>query len=713
MAKGLKFIPKPHHPSRENIDESLKHFSRRIKITHFFSNPDSCATPFQEKSTWNPPERRLNRKLLRKIDHLLADIRQVELKQHKQNMSKDDYRALKSLKKRKNIIIKPADKGSSTVIMNKSDYIFEANRQLSNVNHYRKINRPIHPNISGKINNILSALNENSTINKRQYEYLSVKDNPRSRLFYLTPKIHKDRQNWLNHNKIPPGRPIVSDCNSDTYNLSEYIDSFLQPLATKHPSYVKDTPHFLERINTLRPPEQSFLVTIDVESLYTNINNTDGLRTVKSAFLKYPDPERRDKQIYDLLELCLKNNDFTFNDEWFLQISGTAMGKKFAPSYANIFLANWEQDALKKCPKKPSCYLRYLDDIFIIWPHSENDFNTFLQILNSHHESINLKATIHKKEINFLDLTIFKGHNFSQEGILDTKVYFKPTDSRQLLHRNSYHPKHTFKGIIKSQILRYYRNCNNTTDFNQACTSLFQSLSKRGYPKRFLRSIKNETLLSFKTNTKSRKCQIARCKTCPHLTETDHIIDSKGNIVPLRYSLDCRSKEVVYVIRCKNCNKMYVGETSCELHHRITQHRSDIKTKKTRPVPLHFNTICPGIDNFSVVPVEKVPLQGDQDQEFPGMLSNKQIISLIIREQYWIAKLKTQMPHGINFRHELPPPIPFVIKYCDQANKISTIVKSFFSELREEFMGDFRLYNLVIAYSRNKNLKDHLIHAKL
>ena len=33
------------------------------------------------------------------------------------------------------------------------------------------------------------------------------------------------------------------------------------------------------------------------------------------------------------------------------------MGKKFAPNYANLFLAEWEGKALEKCVLKPSSVL--------------------------------------------------------------------------------------------------------------------------------------------------------------------------------------------------------------------------------------------------------------------------------------------------------------------------------------------------------------------
>ena len=86
---------------------------------------------------------------------------------------------------------------------------------------------------------------------------------------------------------------------------------------------------------------------MDVESMYTNIDHESGLAAVKKAFENNPDPTRPDQHILDLLELSLKNNDFQFNGETFLQTKGTAMGKKYAPSYANIFMAHIQTEAIK------------------------------------------------------------------------------------------------------------------------------------------------------------------------------------------------------------------------------------------------------------------------------------------------------------------------------------------------------------------------------
>lgn len=67
------------------------------------------------------------------------------------------------------------------------------------------------------------------------------------RKFYLLPKVHKPRNKWPQTN-MPEGRPLVSDCGTESRRASELIDHFIKPLANKHPSYLKDTYDFLDKI---------------------------------------------------------------------------------------------------------------------------------------------------------------------------------------------------------------------------------------------------------------------------------------------------------------------------------------------------------------------------------------------------------------------------------------------------------------------------------
>lgn len=161
----------------------------------------------------------------------------------------------------------------------------------------------------------------------------------------------KDRVSWP-FPYVPPGRLIMSDCGSESYRVAEFIGFFLNLLSTRHVRYLKDRYNFLQKIRDVRIRKDAKLFSMDIDSLYMNIEKQRGLAVVKRCFKKYPDRERPDGAILRLLELSLTKNDFELSGWYFLQIKGIAMGKKFAPAYANINMAEWEE----------TMYWRSLDD---------------------------------------------------------------------------------------------------------------------------------------------------------------------------------------------------------------------------------------------------------------------------------------------------------------------------------------------------------------
>ncbi|GAA6073207.1 uncharacterized protein LOC114459639 [Tachysurus ichikawai] len=205
-------------------------------------------------------------------------------------------------------------------------------------------------------------------------------------------------------------------------------------------------------------------------------------------FKRYPNKKRPNKHVIDLFKINLIENDFEFDSEHFLQVRGTAMGKRFAPSYANIFMAKWEEEALSAWPIKPLHYFRFLDDIWGVWQESEKEFKEFVDHLNHFNESIKIKYSLHQSVVNFLDTVTYKGDDFKNTHKLQTRVYFKETDTHALLHKSSFHPRHTFKGVLKSQLLRFHRICSNPEDFWEATKTLFGTLRKRGYSRSLLRN---------------------------------------------------------------------------------------------------------------------------------------------------------------------------------------------------------------------------------
>lgn len=149
--------------------------------------------------------------------------------------------------------------------------------------------------------------------------------------------------------EVTPGRPIEYDCGSETYGVSEWIDAYLRPLATRHDSYIKDTMDFLDKVAATKVGAGDFLFTMDVDSLYTNIEVGHGLATVNAHLKRHPQDSRPDKQLLRLLEISLIRNDFELNRNIYLQVKGVAMGKQFNPTFANIYLAEWKATVFPLC----------------------------------------------------------------------------------------------------------------------------------------------------------------------------------------------------------------------------------------------------------------------------------------------------------------------------------------------------------------------------
>lgn len=127
-----------------------------------------------------------------------------------------------------------------------------------------------------------------------------------------------------------------------------------------------------------------------------------------------------------------------------------------------------------------------------------------------------------------------------------------------------------------------------------------------------------------------------------------------------------------------------------------------------------------------MVPLEqvKMPERNAENISYIGPLTREEAIGLDVnlsmankyqlldREQYWIKRLKTLHPQGLNMRTEIGPPIPFTIKFSDTAPAIANMVNRLHLKLKSYHCG-FRRNTVVTAFKRNKNLKDYLVAASL
>ena len=125
LERGLSFIPCPTKLDREELQSDLHKFHRRLKLTdHFFLQPDRQPVPFTHPSHWEPHSDTL---------HLLTqqciNINKRALQRFRpptdvpDNLTRPERRALTDLIHNPNIIIKPADKGSKIIIMDRQQYM--------------------------------------------------------------------------------------------------------------------------------------------------------------------------------------------------------------------------------------------------------------------------------------------------------------------------------------------------------------------------------------------------------------------------------------------------------------------------------------------------------------------------------------------------------------------------------------------------------------
>ena len=520
LSKGLSFVPTPKPTLLDDIYSAFYKFRRRLYLRFLFLNkPQLAHHPFHLASTWEPPTPH-NNSIEQYVSHVYREISYLRYPYAPaNNLSLMELVAMHDLKSNTNIIIKPADKGGKIVLLDKSSYLQEAYRQLNDPTYYTPVQHDPIGDLALEISSFISFLYHKKYITYQIFKFLDPKGTTRTPIFYLLPKIHKPGT---------PGRPIISGYNSPTANLSTYVDFYLKPIVKQLPSYIQDTTHFLRTLRGFagKIPQNSFLVTFDVKSLYTNIPHDEGIACCSTALQEFygqslPLPL---KYMLQFIVFILKKNYFKFRDTFYLQIHGTAMGSPFAPNYANIFMDYIERRILDSAPdnKKPILWLRFIDDIFAIWTYDHYSLHQFFEHMNIIHPTIKFEMSQSRDRIPFLDTLVL----LNNRGDLQTTLYKKPTDASPLLHAASFHPSSCKTGVIYSQALRYRRIISNDDDFAHHLENLQTILIKRGYNIGLIsdifakvRSLSRNDLLQYHDNPPTIKLPFV----IPYNSNTSHI----------------------------------------------------------------------------------------------------------------------------------------------------------------------------------------------
>ena len=172
-------------------------------------------------------------------DELRWKVRQAleKAKPPKANTTKEEQAAIKSLKQDDSIIILPADKGNTTVVMNKEEYTHRMN-SLVTEGAYKKLERDPTPASERKLTKLIKKNKDNGHLTDTQYRKLNQHHSKLPHMYGL-PKVQKTNV---------PLRPIVSCRDSACHPLSQFLVKIINPLSGKTPTYVKNSAHFVSLV---------------------------------------------------------------------------------------------------------------------------------------------------------------------------------------------------------------------------------------------------------------------------------------------------------------------------------------------------------------------------------------------------------------------------------------------------------------------------------
>ena len=484
LSKGIKFCPTPLYLDKLALQRDLDAFKRRLRLFEFFNagsenEEKNSETPrFRNKSTWTPREGR-DSFLDCFLDAIQKDVDEFQPPKYvKDNLPKEEREALTNLRYNKDIVIKPEDKGPAFVLQNTTAYIHTATSDLKNGKIYRKNAHDKTPETVEKVTNIAAKMLREGDIDKHTAEYLVPGEVKTSR-YYTLPKTHKDTD-ADGHLKT---RPVISGSGSPIERLSEFVDFYINPEMKKLDSFVKDSKDVLKLINSINnngPLSHNIaMFTIDVKAMYPSLPQHLGIEGVRRALETRETKIPSTSNLIDCLKICLEENHFEFNGEFFTQIHGTSIGPKMAPGYACLGMGLVEERLWETCTLKPIQWCRYIDDIWGLWPHGQDAFISFMGTLNNLYPGeLEFTWEFEFNSISFLDIRIKR----TEEGYLNTDLFVKPTFKNLYLQYDSYHSRHTLDNIAYGQALRIKAICSEEDDLQKNLQNLQNNLGERGYP---------------------------------------------------------------------------------------------------------------------------------------------------------------------------------------------------------------------------------------
>ena len=587
------------------------------------------------------------------------------------NITQREYSLLENLSNNKNIVIQKTDKGNAVVLINRTDYDNSMLAILSDTSKFVEVKVPPGKGVlnlilshEGKLKEFLDSIRATTKqkhglsggIDETTYWKLFPQGTQPGRL-YGNAKVHKPVVNG-----VPKFRPILSAIGTSSYKIAKFLVPILKPLETNE--YVtKDSFTFAKEVRQMNPILT--MASLDVESLFTNIPLDETIDICCAALFKHKRLVNgmNKREFRTLMEFATKDMMFLFNDRYYRQIEGVAMGSPLGPILANIFLCHHEKRWLRNCPAefKPINYIRYVDDTFVLfWDESHVD--KFQKYLNEQHP--NIKFTVEKEQDNvlpFLDVLVKR-----TDIEFTTGTYRKPTFSGVYSNYRSFIPNEYKFGLVVTLLYRSFELVSDYLALDEEIKRLKTILKSNRFPEGFTDRV-IYTFLQKKFTPKvvvhtvpKRKVRIV----LPYLGRTSQIIKKKlldlfraipshrleviyqttyrmGNLFRFK---DCIPNSLmtdfVYFYKCGSCAASYVGRCYRHKHVRFCEH-AGISARTGAPLKRTLvNASAVKVHALTVHPVD--PINGFRILSRGG---SREVLD--IKESIMIKRLKPSLNDNV------------------------------------------------------------------
>ena len=112
--------------------------------------------------------------------------------------------------------------------------------------------------------------------------------------------------------------------------------------------------------------------------------------------------------------LVLTFNMFEWKGKQFAQKTGTAIGTRSAPTFADLFMGMLEKIMLEAWENRkpitiPKEWWRFIDDILFWWTGTEEELKIFLNFINEFHPTMKFtwNYNFETRQVEFLDMLIW------------------------------------------------------------------------------------------------------------------------------------------------------------------------------------------------------------------------------------------------------------------------------------------------------------------